>query len=141
MDPRLPKPTYVPKPNLDFIKESMPKEEEDDASEKKQQVENITKDMDKLNLKFDSNPKIDNNFLNEFNESNYNNKNFPQNKKKLIKIIQIHHQHLIIIFQMKAMINKKIIIFNGVKTWLLPISPLQCKVLDKCLILISSICD
>ena len=85
VDPRLPKPTYVPKPNLDFIKESMPKEEEDDASEKKQQVENITKDMDKLNLKFDSNPKIDNNFLNEFNESNYNNKNFPQNKKKINK--------------------------------------------------------
>ena len=32
VDPRLPKPTYTPKPDLEYIRESKPKEEEDEEN-------------------------------------------------------------------------------------------------------------
>ena len=86
-DPRLPKPTYKPKPNLDFIKESKDKEEEDEEQQETgndniniNTIENLTKEMNQLN--FDQNPNSPNdtqeligkNLLND----NYMN-NFPKN--------------------------------------------------------------
>ena len=54
VDPRLPKPTYTPKPNLEFIRESKPKDEEDDEPGENQnmneKIENVTSEMEKLNI-------------------------------------------------------------------------------------------
>jgi len=62
VDPRLPKPTYTPKPNLEFIRESKKELEEDETPEnnpnEKFQVENIANEMDKLNL--EANDEINN---------------------------------------------------------------------------------
>ena len=59
VDPRLPKPTYTPKPNLEFIRESKPKDEEDEENpetiNQNNPIESVTKDLEKLNL--DMNPK------------------------------------------------------------------------------------
>ena len=61
-DPRLPKPTYKPKPNLDFIKESKDKEEEDDEPQETgneniniNPLENLTKELNQLNLEHNAN--------------------------------------------------------------------------------------
>ena len=62
VDPRLPKPTYKPKPNLDFIKESRDKEEEDEDQQEPgndnmnaNSIENLTKEINQLNLDQNSN--------------------------------------------------------------------------------------
>ena len=89
VDPRLPKPTYKPKPNLDFIKETKDKEEEDDESgkdninlnsfenefnqlnldQKKKVLNNNNQDLLNQNL-------VDENYLNNFtNNTNQKNKN------------------------------------------------------------------
>ena len=58
-DPRLPKPTYKPKPNLDYIKETKTKEEEDDEQQEAppdsgnlnaNPIENLTQDFQFFNL-------------------------------------------------------------------------------------------
>ena len=46
VDPRLPKPTFKPKPNLDFIKETKDKEEED---EENQEQENDNANINHIN--------------------------------------------------------------------------------------------
>ena len=89
-DPRLPKPTYRPKPNLDYIKEIKDKEEEDEDQHEIgndniniDSLENITKEFKQLNLDQNSNsPNHNQDLLNQnsLNE-NYMN-NFPKNQKK-----------------------------------------------------------
>ena len=89
-DPRLPKPTYRPKPNLDYIKEIKDKEEEDEDQHEigndninMDSLENITKEFKQLNLDQNSNsPNHNQDLLNQnsLNE-NYMN-NFPKNQKK-----------------------------------------------------------
>ena len=63
VDPRLPKPTYTPKPNLEFIRESKPKDEEDEENAENMNlntpVDKVTNDLEKLNL--DMNPNSKNN--------------------------------------------------------------------------------
>ena len=71
-DPRMPKPTYKAKPNLDYIKESKDKEEEDD--EVQENVENLTHELNQLNL--EQNENSTNNNQNIFNE------NFIENNQK-----------------------------------------------------------
>ena len=78
VDPRLPKPTYNPKPNLDFIRESKKELEEDETPENQNmntKVENITNEIDKLNL--DTNPinSMNNTGVNNANENNKMNPN------------------------------------------------------------------
>ena len=80
VDPRLPKPTYTPKPNLEFIRESKPKDEEDEENPENLNlntpIENVTNDLEKLNL--DVNPKNNKNQ----NESNNKDVDFEQFKIK-----------------------------------------------------------
>jgi hypothetical protein len=84
-DPRLPKPTYKPKPNLDFIKESRDKEEEDEEQQEAgndniNSIENITKEMNQLNL--DQNQNLSNNNQNLIGKNIFNDNymnNFPKN--------------------------------------------------------------
>ena len=86
-DPRLPKPTYKPKPNLDFIKESRDKEEEDEdqqdaGNDNMNDIENITKEINQMNLDQNSNSPNNNQDLlgnNLFNDNFMN--NFPKNQK------------------------------------------------------------
>ena len=89
-DPRLPKPTYKPKPNLDFIKETKDKEEEDEEQQETgndniniNPLEGLTKELNQLNLENNTNSPnanmeaIKQNVAND----NYMN-NFPKNQKK-----------------------------------------------------------
>ena len=53
INPRLPKPTYIPEPNLEFIRESKKELEEDEKLENPNlnpNLENITNDIQNLNL-------------------------------------------------------------------------------------------
>ena len=89
-DPRLPKPTYKPKPNLDFIKESKDKEEEDDEPQETgneniniNPLENLTKELNQLNLEHNANsqnnePELLNQNLPPTSENVMN--NFPKNQ-------------------------------------------------------------
>ena len=92
-DPRLPKPTYKPKPNLDFIKESKDKEEEEDDETPVtgnetlniNPLENLTKELNQLSLEHNSNNQNNepeslkpNSILLPENVMN----NFPKNQKK-----------------------------------------------------------
>ena len=81
VDPRLPKPTYTPKPNLEFIRESKKELEEDENIENSNenlQVGSLTNEMEKLNL--DSN--VDQNPINiGINDTNLNT-NIPQNNQE-----------------------------------------------------------
>jgi hypothetical protein len=91
-NPHLPKPTYKPKPNLDFIKESKPKDEEDEETPERNEnininpLENLTKEINHLNLEQNPNQNqlMNNNqdILNQniFNEDFMN--NFPKNQNK-----------------------------------------------------------
>ena len=81
VDPRLPKPTYTPKANLEYIRESKKELEEDDPLEKanakeNSQLENITDEIDKLNLE----PNDDKNVNNI--SSNNTNSNNPKNNQE-----------------------------------------------------------
>ena len=91
-DPRLPKPTYKPKPNLDFIKEIKDKEEEEDDTQEKgndnlnlNSLDNLETEFNQLNLGKNTNYSnnnqnqnlFDQNFMNNFP----NNPNQNQNKK------------------------------------------------------------
>ena len=86
-DPRIPKPTYKPKPNLDFIKESRDKEEEEEEQKESgndniniNPIENLTKEINQLNFEQNSNSSSNTQELigkNLFND-NYMN-NFPKN--------------------------------------------------------------
>ena len=71
-DPRLPKPTYQPKPDLGFIKESRVKDEEDHDQEKAPELESLNFMMNNLSLNSNSNqnqgqnsPFLQSNFLND----------------------------------------------------------------------------
>ena len=87
-DPRMPKPTYKPKPNLDFIKEIKDKidEEEEENQEqgnekmKPNPLENITNEMNKLNLE------SPNELINNKEEFNNNNKMIPNQNKSNKKL-------------------------------------------------------
>lgn len=90
-DPRLPKPTYKPKPNLDFIKESKDKEEEDEEQQEAgndnsntnaNPIENLAKDMNQLRLEPNSSSPDNNQDLlgkNLFNDNFMN--NVPKSQK------------------------------------------------------------
>ena len=88
-DPRLPKPTYKPKPNLDFIKESKDKEEEDEDQQESgndnayaNSIESLEKKMNQMNLDQNSNSPNNNQDLlgkNLFNDNFMNNP--PKNQK------------------------------------------------------------
>ena len=84
VDPRLPKPTYTPKPNLEFIRESKPKDEEDEENPENinlnTPIENVTNDLEKLNL--DMNPKNNKNQNQNQNETNNKDVDFEQFKIK-----------------------------------------------------------
>lgn len=78
-DPHLPKPTYVPKPDLGDIKESKAKDEEDQPkSSNDRQLETINQMMNNLNLDkpiVDINKLLNDEFQNESNtNNNINNK-------------------------------------------------------------------
>jgi len=86
VDPRLPKPTYKPKPNLEFIKESEVKEDEDDYLQETgnhlNQIDSLTKEINQINLDNNSNsPDNNQDSLNKnlFNENFMN--NYPKNQK------------------------------------------------------------
>ena len=103
-DPHLPKPTYVPKPDLGDIKESKPKDEEDQPKiNNDKQMETLNQMMNNLNLDKSINMNfskllnddfqsdtinnklgINNNNVNEFNNNNniYN----SNNKSKLLNL-------------------------------------------------------
>ena len=84
-DPRLPKPTYKPKPNLAYIKENQ-NEEEDDGKGNNNQNDDLNEEFNKLSLEENGNSsKNDQNFTNEnlFNNDNYINKNQIQNLNSL----------------------------------------------------------
>ena len=89
VDPRLPKPTYTPKPNLEFIRESKPKDEEDDEPGENQnmneKIENVTKEMEKLNIEQNSE-----NNTNEKNSQNEESKN-NQDDEELAKFNQNYY--------------------------------------------------
>ena len=82
-NPHLPKPTYKPKPNLDFIKE---KEEEEEKTPERNEnininpIENITKELNQLNIDQNSNTGNNQDLLNQnlFNTDFMN--NFPKNQ-------------------------------------------------------------
>ena len=81
VDPRLPKPTYKPKPNLDFIKETKDKEEEDDeAGNDNININSLENEFNQLNLEPKKN--VLNNNQDTLNQNlfdeNYMN-NFPNN--------------------------------------------------------------
>ena len=88
-DPRIPKPTYKPKPNLDFIKESKDKEEEDEDQQESgidntnvNSIENLAKEMNQLSFEPNSNSPNNNQDLlgkNLFNDNFMN--NVPKNQK------------------------------------------------------------
>ena len=99
VDPRLPKPTFKPKPNLDFIKETKDKEEEDEETKEQgnensninhmNPLENLTHLTNELNqLNFEQNTNSSNNnqdssSQNTFNDNflNKSSKNQNQNNK------------------------------------------------------------
>ena len=103
-DPHLPKPTYVPKPDLGDIKESKAKDEEDQPKiNNDKQIEKLNQMMNNLNLDKSINMSfskllnddfsndnintklgINNNNMNEFN--NNNNYNSNNNKSKLLNL-------------------------------------------------------
>ena len=97
VDPRLPKPTYTPKPNLEFIRESKEQLEEDETFENtalNPQIENIANEMEKLNL--ESNPEVNNNNnnLNKKNESTkQEDENFVNFKKNFSQSSQNQNQY------------------------------------------------
>ena len=82
-NPHLPKPTYKPKPNLDFIKE---KEEEEEKTPERNEnininpIENIAKEINQLNLEPNINNGNNQDLLNQnlFNTDFMN--NFPKNQ-------------------------------------------------------------
>ena len=84
-DPRLPKPTYKPKPNLEFIKEMKDKEEEEEESQEKgdnaniNTLENLEKELNQLNL--DQNTNSNNNQNQNLFNQNFMN-NFPNNQNQ-----------------------------------------------------------
>ena len=85
VDPRLPKPTYTPKPNLEFIKESRKELEEDETPENSNsnlnmnpQIENVTNELDNLNLESNNNMNLGNNSSNNINDST----NIAQNNQE-----------------------------------------------------------
>ena len=90
-NPHLPKPTYKPKPNLDFIKETKDKEEEDEETPERNEnininpIESITKELNQLNLDPNTNTSNNQDTFNQnlFNEDFMNNfqKNQNSNKK------------------------------------------------------------
>jgi len=98
-DPRLPKPTYKPKPNLDFIKESRDKEEEDEEQQETgndniniNPLENLTKEMNQLNLDQNLNSPnntqdligknlLNDNYMNNFPKNPNTKNNFNQNNE------------------------------------------------------------
>jgi pumilio RNA-binding family len=73
-DPRLPKPTYRPKPNMEFIREGLNKvderEEDDEELPKEKGIEKLTNDINTLNL--NDNNKIDNIINNEPKNLDFN---------------------------------------------------------------------
>ncbi len=88
VDPRVPKPTYKPKPNLDFIKESKEKEEDEDQQEagndkmNTNSIENLTKEINQLNFEQKSKSPNNNQDLlgtNLFSDNFLN--NVPKNQK------------------------------------------------------------
>ena len=86
-DPRLPKPTYKPKPNLDFIKEIKDKEEEDDETQDKGNENmnintlDLEKEFNHLNIDQNANNQNENLFDQNFMNNFQNNQNQNQNKK------------------------------------------------------------
>ena len=89
-DPHLPKPKYVPKPDLGDIKESKAKDEEDQPkSNNDKQLENINQMMNNLNL---DKPIVDiNKLLNDefqFDNINNNSSNKPNNNENNTNIGQ-----------------------------------------------------
>ena len=88
VDPRLPKPTYKPKPNLDYIRESKDKEEEDEYQQETNQkmninpIENLTKELNQINLDNNTNSPSNKEDLlskNLLNDNLMN--NYPKNQK------------------------------------------------------------
>ena len=86
-NPHLPKPTYKPKPNLDFIKESKDKEEEDEETPERNEnininpLENLNNELNHLSL--DQNQSPSNNNQDLLNQNLFNNDfmNFPKNEQ------------------------------------------------------------
>ena len=73
-DPHLPKPTYVPKPDLGDIKETKAKDEEDQPdilNENHKQLETIQNMMNNLNLEGNSNMNDINKLINDIPTSNF----------------------------------------------------------------------
>ena len=86
VDPRLPKPTYTPKANLEYIRESKKELEEDDPNEKlnpkeNPQIESITNDIEKLNMDSNDDKNINNvnNNTNNINQNNSKNNQEDEN--------------------------------------------------------------
>ena len=87
VDPRLPKPTFKPKPNLDFIKETKDKEEEDEEPKEQgneklninhmnqlEDLAHLTNELNQLNL--EQNTNSSNNNQDSSNQNIFND-NFP----------------------------------------------------------------
>ena len=89
VDPRMPKPTYKPKPNLDFIKESKDKEEEDEDqheidNDNINRIESLTKEINQLSIEPSLNPPNNGQDLfgkNVFNDNGMNTSEKNQNAK------------------------------------------------------------
>ena len=73
-DPRLPKPTYKPVPDLAFIKETMNKEEEEDKDEKSNNNNDLNEEFNKLSLDEHGNTEK-NEKKNNINDNMFKNKN------------------------------------------------------------------
>ena len=82
-NPHLPKPTYKPKPNLDFIKE---KEEEEEKTPERNEnininpIENIAKELNQLNLDPNANAGNNQDLLNQNSFNSEHTNNFPKNQ-------------------------------------------------------------
>ena len=96
VDPRLPKPTFKPKPNLDFIKETKDKEEEDEENQEQENdnaninhinpLENLTQLTNELNqLNLEPNTNTSNNNQDSSNQNMFNDNfvnKYPKNQNQ-----------------------------------------------------------